>query len=117
MRQIDRHELPEMGPTMTLTALDADGPGGTPHLYRIDWSAGSIVIPFQRGPRGETSNNGVLEPALIAMMIDRLEHFERGPFPSPETTAAREHLEAALGALQDRVRNRIARGVMGQSRP
>lgn len=116
MRDIDRHELPEMGPTMSLTALDENGPGGAPHAYRIDYGNGSLVIPFQRGPRGETNNNGVLEPALIAMLIDRLEHFERGPFPSAETTEAREHLERALAALHKRVRDRLARGVMGQSK-
>jgi len=116
MREITTHEVPELGPTMTLTALDENGPGGAPHAYRIDWRTGSVTIAFQRGPRGETSNNGVLEPALIAMLIDRLQHFERGPYPSPETTRAREHLQAALDELHARVRDRLARGVMGQSK-
>lgn len=116
MRRIDAHEVAEMGPTMDVHALDEPGPGGACHAYRVDWRTGSVTIPFQRGPRGETANNGLLEPALLAIIADRLRAFQAGPYPSPETAEALEHVEAALAALHRRVRDRVGRGVMGQSR-
>ena len=116
MREITEHEVPEMGSTMTVHALDEPGPGGACHAYRVDWGAGSVTIGFQRGPRGETSNNGLLEPALLAIILDRLRAFEAGPYPSPQTTKAIIRIEAALAALHERVRERLARGVMGQSK-
>lgn len=115
MRDIDTHEIPELGPTMKVQALDEPGPGGASHSYRIDWGTGSIDINFQKGPRGETTNNGLLEPALLAIMIDRAESFDKGPFASPEGKRALEHMKSALGELHARQRDRIARGVQGKS--
>ena len=116
MRDIEIHEIPELGPTMKVQALDEPGPGGASHSYKVDWGTGSIVIDFQKGPRGETTNNGLLEPALLAIILDRAEAFMAGPFPSAETARSIVHLKAALAEMHNRQRERIARGVQGQSK-
>ena len=49
-------------------------------------------------------------------MIDRLRSFQAGPFPSDENSIALIHCGVALDALKSRTRNRLARGVEGQTK-
>lgn len=114
-RRITTHEFEELGPTMSIEVLDDPGPGGASHRYRIFWGEGEVEIPFQCGPRKEANLNGLLEPALLAIIIDRLEAFQAGPYPSSQGMVALGHLRAALGEMRDRVLDRVRRGVMGTS--
>jgi hypothetical protein len=70
-------------------------------------------IPFQCGPIAEVGVNGVTHEALLAILIDRLEGFQRGPFACTENATALGSLRDALYHLQGRTRARIARGVEG----
>jgi hypothetical protein len=113
MRQITMDPALEAGDTITVEALDADGPGGASHAYRASWPEGSITINFQRGPRKENNHNGLLEPALLVILQDRLERFQAGPYASDENAMALEHIKAARAAQCDRARARLERGVLG----
>jgi hypothetical protein len=51
---------------------------------------------------------------LAAILIDRLESFQAGPFPSDYNAYALIRFTEGLGALKGRTKERIARGVEGK---
>ena len=53
------------------------------------------------------------EEALLAIVIDRLRSFQKGPFSCRENAIALTHCEEALMWLQRRTVERIKRGVEG----
>jgi len=72
----------------TITVLDEPGQGGACHEYcispavrRQDTPAGEFGhISFQNGPIKENAINGCHQEDLIAIVIDRLQHFQKGSF-------------------------------------
>jgi len=53
------------------------------------------------------------QEALLAVIIDRLQCFQAGPYKCRENAIALTHLEDAMHWLQHRTRERMARGVEG----
>jgi len=118
---------------LKIDVLDEPGAGGANHAYEISWepkpvppqpgfrqefiAKKRIPIWFQNGPILEASVNGVTQEALAAIIIDRLESFQSGPFACEENQIALEHFKAGLAALQDRTKKRMARGVEGTHKP
>lgn len=108
--------------TITADDRDTDVGGNMSHVYDIAFDRdnnGYIStqrIEFQRGPVKEVGVNGITNEALIAIVIDRLKGAQEGPFASADNADAIMHLEAASEALARRTRDRMARGVEGQSK-
>lgn len=131
MREITSHRVNPANDMLTITALDEPGSGGASHLYSItgfnsktnpsdpfvawyDKPAQNSTVLFQNGPIAEVGVNGVTHEALLAILIDRLEAFQRGPFASAYNESALGALQLAQMALQSRTRQRMARGVEGK---
>lgn len=98
------------------------GPGGAYHdyfVYRADRDPNThpcilTCIEFQRGPRKATdARHGVCDQDLLEIVRDRFRAFCEGPMTNPETERALSHIEAALFHLNQRIEDRIARGVLG----
>jgi len=70
-------------------------------------------IHFQEGPIKEHGVNGVNNEDLIAMVICRLEHFQKSEFACRENALAITKLEEALLWLRKRTMGREKRGVEG----
>jgi hypothetical protein len=70
-------------------------------------------LSFQNGPIAEVGTNGVTHEALLAILVDRLQGFQNGPYKCRENAIALTHLEDAQMWLQKRTRDRMARGVEG----
>jgi hypothetical protein len=70
-------------------------------------------IHFQEGPIKECGVNGVCNEDLIAMVICRLEHFQKSEFACRENALAITKLEEALLWLRKRTMGRENRGVEG----
>lgn len=115
---------------LVIEVVDGPGPGGANHRYDItgfdtDTNPASVneggykarfsrlVVIFQNGPIAEAGVNGITNEALLAIVLDRLERFQEGPFACPENSMAAMRIVAALHFLQKRTRDRIARGVEG----
>jgi len=106
--------------------LDPAG-GGASHGYRVLYEsapddAGNILacrvasIQFQHGPRNvEGSTVGVTEAVLYAILIDRMEAFQAGPFACPENDIQLHLLCECLALTKERADKRAARGVLGQN--
>lgn len=74
-------------------------------------------IRFQHGPRNESgSTPGILDGALIAILLDRFEGFQSGPYKCRENAIVITHLEEALMWMQKRARDRAKRGVLGTNK-
>lgn len=128
MRVIHTHQInPFNTDNVEVRAMDPPGPGGACHVYQIDavepaQTSGEqdrlvdrAVISFQKGPIKEVGVNGISDEALFAVLIDRLQGFQRGPYSCRENAVALTHLETALLWLQYRTKARQARGVEGTS--
>jgi hypothetical protein len=109
--------LPNNAPT-NVAALDSRDPlaGGASHDYGIQYGGPKDVmrIQFQHGPRGVVGSvAGVFDDDLLAIVQDRMECFQAGPFSCDENAETLHYIRAARGALGVRVAKRIAQGVLG----
>lgn len=73
-----------------------------------------LDLRFQNGNPAE-SINGISNEALLAIVLDRLEGFQAGPYPCRQNEAALAGIRFAMLALHDRARDRGARDVEGTS--
>ena len=128
IRRICTHKANPSNDHLDILVTDAPGAGGANHEYEIhliaDPDAGTPKITadkwqqnisFQNGPINEAGVNGVTQEALLAIVIDRLECFQAGPYACRENAIALTKTQEALMWLQKRTRDRIARGVEGTS--
>ena len=129
MREITSHKV-NANEALKIEALDEPGSGGANHLYHLTgfnsasnpsdpWTARHgepakhSTILFQNGPILEVGVNGVTHEALLAVVIDRLQCFQKGPFACRENALALTKLEEAAHWLNHRTQARVARGVEG----
>jgi len=114
MREITSHRVNPANDKLTVLALGEPGSGGAPHVYEISAPAMlDCTLFFQNGPIAEVGVNGITHEALLAVLIDRLEAFQAGPFANLYNQSALIHLRDAQQHLLDRTRERMARGVEG----
>lgn len=111
-----------------IVCLDEAGAGGACHEYQVvpsgepaptgnggDFKEVFADVSFQDGGVNEVGINGCHNEDLIAIVIDRLQHFQRGDFACRENALALTKLEEAMHWLNHRTQSRIARGVEGKS--
>lgn len=127
MRELTSHIVNPANDKLKIEVTDAPGAGGAHHRYKISGMSfgnnasritaedpmGSVTILFQNGPINESGVNGLTQEALLAIVADRLECFQAGPYASDLNAKALEHVNAAQEALLSRTRERMARGVEG----
>lgn len=113
-RLLKGHIVNPANDQLEVTVRDEPGPGNACHDYQIKLPDGSgIRIGFQKGPIAEAGVNGITHEVLLAILIDRLEGFESGPFANRYNANALWHLKEAQKALLDRTRERMSRNVEG----
>jgi len=102
----------------SVAALDDKDPaaGGAHHVFGIQYGGPMDVcrIQYQHGPRSlDDSTPGILDDDLLAIVQERLEGFQSGPFACEENATALDAVKAARQALGLRVARRVAKGVLG----
>lgn len=117
-RTINNHKANTCNEAINVWAVDDQGPGNASHKYLLEVSAKdsgpvAVALHFQNGPIAEVGVNGITHEALLAVLIDRLQGFQSGPYACRENAIALTKLEEALMWLNQRTRNRQARGVEG----
>jgi hypothetical protein len=124
MRAITSHVVNPANDRLRIDVLDEPGQGNACHQYGIYWTElvddektahNGVELGFQNGPISVDGNgvNGVTHEALIAILIDRLQGFQSGPYACRENALALTKLEEAAHWLAHRTRARMARGVEG----
>lgn len=119
-RNIDlHHDGHGLNESITIEA-DPVGPGNASHRYTLYVGApdsdNQLVgkIQFQEGPRNVAgSKAGVTEAALLAVLIDRLQGFQAGPYACRENAIQLTKLEEVLHWTKARADARAKRGVLG----
>lgn len=118
-REITTHKVNGCNEAITVTAIDDPRHGDACHQYQIalpappDEDYEVVELDFQNGPIAEVGTNGVTHEALLAILIDRLEGFQSGPYNCFENAQALNHLRGALTILHERTKARLKRGVEG----
>lgn len=120
-----------------LITIEADArdpnAGGSSHRYHV-WmdvthtqaaiesgctgeARGTVAaIDFQHGARmAANAEPGITEAVLLAILIDRVEGFQAGPFACQENAEMLKHLRAASLLTRDRAIARAHRGVLGKN--
>lgn len=132
MREITTHQVNGCNEQLKITVLDERGQGGASHRYDITgfdannnpafaspglpmaaMSFDRTSIVFQNGPIAEVGTNGATHEAYLAVLIDRLQDFQGGPYSNDFNARALDYLLLAQQELQARTRERLARGVEG----
>jgi hypothetical protein len=133
VRELTTHKINEANNQLTIRALDRPGPGGASHAYivsgikgfpanpsagiaRAAWdeaSDGACLFVFQNGAIGEAGVNGITHEALLAILIDRLEAFQNGPYACEENAMALLALLDAQASLLQRTQRRAKAGIEG----
>lgn len=119
-REIVSHKINGLNEVLKIEAKDDPGPGGANHIYDITPTVGNacgVRIEFQNGPLKEVPPNGLSNEALIAVVIDRLQCFQKGQFACRENALALTKLEEAMHWLHHRTNERVKRGVEGVLKP
>lgn len=125
-REITTHVVNPANDKLKITVLDEPGSGGANHLYEVegfnnatnpsnpdDFISESVMILFQNGPIAEVGVNGITQEVLLAIVQDRLECFQAGPYACADNQEALEYIKKAQEVLQRRTKARMARGVEG----
>lgn len=121
MRKITTHEVNTLNECIVIEALAEPEASGAHTSYRISGKKGpldnhpipTIDLRFQNGPIKECGANGITHECLLAVLIDRLDGFQHGPFQCQENAIALERLMAARDILKSRTIVRQHRGVEG----
>lgn len=116
-RRITTHVVNPLNDRLNIFVIDRPGAGGVNHKYLCEFPHAKydVVISFQNGPIAENGINGVTHEALLAIVLDRLECFQKGQYQCRENAIAYTKIEEALMWLQRRTLKRMARGVEGKS--
>lgn len=119
MREITSHIVNPVNDKLKIAVMDEPGAGGANHEYRIrtvDQPNNRLWhLNFQNGPINEHGVNGVTQEALLAIVADRLESFQAGPFACTENARALDSVRDAMLWLQSRTKARMARGIEGSN--
>lgn len=125
MRQITTHKVNGLNEAIGIEVLDEPGQGNACHEYLITLpipkedlpdtlvDRGGFPIRFQNGPILESGVNGISNEALLAIVRDRLEGFESGPYACFENATALKCVIHAMEILHSRTKARMQRGVEG----
>jgi hypothetical protein len=124
MRQVTSHKVAGNEKNELFIAVtDEPGAGGASHEYvayyspdpeGIEYASPIVNINFQNGPIPVNGINGVTHEVLLAIVADRLNSFQIGPYPCAENDMALHHVVQALNWLKQRTEDRIKRAVEGQ---
>ncbi len=117
-RSITSHIVNPANDRIAIDVMDEPGSGGANHVYKVTISPNNRpafveCISFQNGPIAEQDVNGTTHEVLLAILIDRMQGFQKGPYASRDNAVALTKLEEAAMWLAKRTRERMARGVEG----
>ena len=114
MREITAHQVNPANEQLRILVIDEPGAGGACHAYDVlGFPSDPLKIRFQNGPIKEAGVNGITQEVLLAIVADRLQSFQAGPYACEENARALEAVEAAQLALFSRTNRRTEQGIEG----
>lgn len=123
---LPKKEYRLVGQTNTTQVICLDEPseigGGACHEYIVVQREGMLeeergevyaYVSIQNGPLREVEPNGCHNEDLVDILIDRMEHFQNGPFPCVANAIVLGLLRAVKRMIGRRNTDRKERGVKG----
>lgn len=100
--------------TIRMSAKD-DAAGNGRHLFIAEIDGVEVAsAQFQHGPRKMPgSTPGIIDSVLLAILIERYDAFQSGPYHCPENDSILSHLNHAMELTKARARERNSRDVLG----
>lgn len=117
-REVRWNKLSELNQSLKVEADFPDTSNGNgSHAYKISGDSYHLrcFIDFQKGAVKEYGVNGISDEALLVVLIDRLQCFQKGEFSCRENALALTKMEEAMHWLNARTLDRMNRGVEGKS--
>ncbi len=117
-REVTTHKGNLLNNSLTIGVLGEPGPGGAPNRYEIFRNSPGAMNPVYADLRFHCGNpadgiTGLSNEALLAVLIDRMQGFQSGPFRCISNAQSLKHLECAMEIFKERTSERTARGVEG----
>lgn len=102
----------------TIASNEPAKEGLAPTRYTVSYDIGggyirSHALEFQDGPIPEKGWNGLIDEALTVVLIDRLKHWQAGPFANEANARVLLALEESMLWRVNRTLERKARNVEG----
>jgi hypothetical protein len=119
MREINHHIDSFGAADIKIVSDDTDpNAGGAAHKYSGEIDGNPVIaVQFQHGPRGTDGKlTGAIDASLAAILVDRLECFQAGPFAHESNERALNHFRTGLDILRSRAAERKGRGVLGANK-
>ena len=119
MRYLHSHKVNPANDIIEIAVVDEPGAGGANHVYKVTIPetekspTSTFYLSFQNGPIAECGVNGITQEVLLAIIIDRLQCFQRGPFACRENALALTKGEEMQHWLHHRTKARMDRSVEG----
>ncbi len=118
VRELTGHKGGIVNDAISLKAMDDPDAGGACRMYYAAYqnsdNCGEVVaFKFQNGSPQTVGVNGITNEVLIAILIDRLEGFQSGPFACEENHEAIYSLNRAKDFLNFRTEKRNLAGIEG----
>lgn len=105
--------LEKDGVTVNAISTLADGSDVQGHNYQLLAGTKSMFVEFQNGVIPDVGVNGITNEAFLSILLHRLNYLN-GKFPCRENLIAITKIEEAAMWLDQRTKNREARGVEGK---
>lgn len=113
-REIVSHKISGLNDAICVASHDEPGSSGAHHHYTVGVpGVTSATILFHDEAVKEGGFNGISNEALLAVVIDRLQCFQKGVFSCEDGALALAHLEEAMYWLHQRTRERMQRSGEG----
>lgn len=110
-----------------VVAVDEPGAGGANHRYFVEasedrdsngpYELAEVIFAEGPFPAGSAPITGLFNEDLLAMVLDRLQAWNAGPFKSRENAIAITKIEEAMLWLGKRTADRARRAVLGKNEP
>lgn len=110
MRKLTAHKTNECNQAIEIEISSTDE---NRTAYYVRFANVLQILKFQNGTLPETGVNGITQEVLLAIVIDRLQGFQAGPFACRENALALTKLQEAMHWLYHRTIDRETRGVEG----
>src|SRR5215469_9766015 len=109
MREITQHQVNECNKRIKIQAKDNPLRGPADYVLTHQYFGDEVVcyLHFHYGPLDKkTETRGIPNEALLAVVIDRLQAFQNGPYACAENALALRSLEDAMKWIRKRTEER-----------